>query len=113
MDESAEELYENAPCGYLSTSPDGRIVKINKTLLDWLGYERADVVGRRTFQQLLNVGGQIYYETHIGPLLRMQGMVREIAVELVRRDGFRAAALVNPLLRAHEKGGPGGVPTPG
>ena len=31
--ETAEDLYENAPCGYLSTLPDGTIVKVNRTLL--------------------------------------------------------------------------------
>ena len=29
---AVEELYENAPCGHLSTLPDGTIVKINTTL---------------------------------------------------------------------------------
>lgn len=30
--EDLEDLYENAPCGYLSLQPDGRIVKVNRTL---------------------------------------------------------------------------------
>lgn len=42
LEDSAEDLYENAPCGYLSTLLDGRIAKINTTLLDWLGYERGE-----------------------------------------------------------------------
>ena len=37
-DESAEELYEMAPCGYLSTALDGRIIRANQTLKDWVGY---------------------------------------------------------------------------
>ena len=36
-------------------------------------------------------GGRIYHETHYAPLLRMQGTVREIAVEIVRADGTPAA----------------------
>ncbi len=39
-------LYEQAPCGYLSTTPDGIIVKANQTFLTWLGYDADDVVGR-------------------------------------------------------------------
>ena len=38
LEDSAEDLYENAPCGYLSTLLDGQIAKVNATLLGWLGY---------------------------------------------------------------------------
>jgi serine/threonine-protein kinase RsbW len=74
---------------------DGTIVGVNETLLGWLGYERSELIGHVTFQSLLTIGGRIYYETHYGPLLAMQGEVREIAVELLRRDGTRMPALVN------------------
>ena len=28
LDDDVEELYENAPCGYLSTTPDGSIMRL-------------------------------------------------------------------------------------
>ncbi len=31
LEDTAEDLFENAPCGYLSTLPDGTIVKVNRT----------------------------------------------------------------------------------
>ena len=68
--EDLEDLFENAPCGYLSAEPGGRIIKVNRTLSSWLGQEREQLVGRR-FQDLLNIAGKIYYETHFAPLLRM------------------------------------------
>ncbi|HEV7784160.1 MAG TPA: PAS domain-containing protein, partial [Thermoanaerobaculia bacterium] len=89
FEESAEDLYEHAPCGYLSTLPGGIIVKVNQTFLTWTGYERRDLVGRKRFQELLTPGGRIYHETHYAPLLQMQGSVREIAVEVIRADGRR------------------------
>ncbi|MFE0425962.1 PAS domain-containing protein, partial [Streptomyces sp. NPDC058953] len=69
LEDNAEDLYEHAPCGYLSTLLDGRIAKVNATLLEWLGYERADLVGRRHFSDLLTVGGRIYHGTHFAPRL--------------------------------------------
>lgn len=33
-EDSAEELYDAAPCGFLSTAMDGTVVKVNATLLD-------------------------------------------------------------------------------
>ena len=110
-EDSAEDLYDNAPCGYLSCLPDGIITKVNQTFLTWTGHRREDLVGRVRFQELLSVGGQIYYETHYGPMLQMQGEAREIAVEIVRADGRRLPALVNSVLKRDEAGRPAVVRT--
>src|SRR3712207_8397499 len=32
VDDSNEDLFENAPCGYLSTAPDGTVLRVNSTL---------------------------------------------------------------------------------
>ena len=94
----ADELFEDAPCGYLATRLDGTIVRVNRTFEQWTGLSRADLVERRRFQDLLTVGGRIYHETHYAPLLQMQGAVREIAVEIVGADGSRLPALVNAVV---------------
>ncbi|MFI1993814.1 SpoIIE family protein phosphatase [Actinoplanes sp. NPDC020271] len=96
--ESAEELYENAPCGYLSVLPDGALVRLNQTFLDWTGHRREDLLGRR-IQELLGVGSRIFHETHLRPLLHMQGEVRGIAMEFRRADGTLLDTLVNAVLR--------------
>jgi PAS domain S-box-containing protein len=106
IEESAEDLYDNAPCGYVSALPGGIIVKVNQTFLDWTGYRREDLVDRKRFQDLLTAGGRIFHETHYAPLLRMQGAVREIAVDLVCANGGRLPALINSVLRKDEDGNP-------
>ncbi|MFG2780277.1 PP2C family protein-serine/threonine phosphatase [Streptomyces prunicolor] len=106
LEDSAEDLYEHAPCGYLSTLLDGTIAKINTTLLDWLGYDHGDLVGRRTFSDLLTVGGRLYHETHFGPLLRMQGEVSGIALELKALDGTRLPVLVTSTVKTGGDGRP-------
>ncbi len=105
-DDDPAELYENAPCGYLSTLPDGTIVKVNRTFLTWTGYGRDDIVGRRRFQELLRVGDRIFYETHLAPLLRLQGRVREVAVELVASGGIVLPVLVNSVVKTDQDGEP-------
>ncbi|MEU0038639.1 SpoIIE family protein phosphatase [Streptomyces sp. NPDC006333] len=106
LEDSVEDLYEHAPCGYLSTTLDGLIAKINTTLLDWLGYTGADLVGRRRFSDLLTVGGRLYHETHFAPLLRMQGEISGVALELRAADGSRLPVLVTSTIRT----GTGGEP---
>ena len=71
-DSDFEDLYENAPCEYLSVRPDGRIDRANRTLAGWLGYAIGDLPGMR-LSDLLNMAGRIFFETHVAPLLRMQG----------------------------------------
>lgn len=106
LEDSVEDLYENAPCGYLSTLMDGRIAKVNGTLLKWLGYRRDELVGHRQFSDLLTIGGRLYHETHFSPLLRMQGEVNGIALELKAADGSRLPVLVTSTVKQDSDGEP-------
>ncbi|MEU0227518.1 SpoIIE family protein phosphatase [Streptomyces sp. NPDC006284] len=106
LEDSAEELYESAPCGYLSTLMDGVIAKINSTLLDWLGLEREQVVGRMRFTDLLTVGGKLYHETHFAPLLRMQGEISGVALELKQTGGGRIPVFVSSAVKYGGTGEP-------
>jgi PAS domain S-box-containing protein len=98
-----EDLFENAPCGYASALPNGRLSRVNQTLAAWTGYTVEQLVGRR-FLDLLNIAGKIYYETHFAPLLRMQGFFNEVALDLVRTDGTALPVLVNAVARRDEVG---------
>jgi sigma-B regulation protein RsbU (phosphoserine phosphatase) len=106
-----ERLYDQAPCGYLTTTPEGLIVKVNQTFLTLTGYERAELVGRRRFVDLLTVGGRIYHETHYAPMLQMQGTAREIALELIRADDKRLPVLVNSVMERDAEGVPVAIRT--
>ena len=96
LDEDPADLYENAPMGYLSTLPDGRIVKVNRTFCAWTGRSADDILGSR-FRDLLSVGGKVFHDTHLAPLLRMQGAVREVALDVLRADGSMLPCLVNAV----------------
>ncbi|MGO6852366.1 ATP-binding protein [Rhizobium beringeri] len=101
--EDLEDLYENAPCGYLSLQPDGRIVKVNRTLSTWIGIPAEQLLGKR-LRDLLNTSGRIFYETHFAPLLRMQGFFNEVALDLVTADGRTLPVLANAMERRAEDG---------
>ena len=89
------------------------IVKVNRTFLTLTGHAREDIVGRRTFSSLLTAGGRIYHETHYAPMLRMQGRVREIALDVVCADGRRLPVLVNSVLERDADGAPRVIRTSG
>ena len=104
LEDSVDDLYEHAPCGYLSTLMDGTIAKLNTTLLDWLGHGREELVGRRAFSDLLTVGGRMYYETHVAPMLAMHGEASGLALELRCADGTRLPVLVTATVKSGADG---------
>ena len=106
LDVAAQELVEEAPCGFLSTLPDGTIIQVNHTFELWTGHSRADLLEKVRLQDLLSPGARIYHETHYSPLLQMQGSVREIAVEIMRADGSPLSALMNSSLKRDADGVP-------
>jgi sigma-B regulation protein RsbU (phosphoserine phosphatase) len=97
------DLYENAPCGYASLAPDGRLVKINGTLAGWLNTD-ADLLVGRSIRDLLSFGGRIAYETHLAPMLRLQGRVDEIAFDLLLSDGSKLPVIANATERRGHAG---------
>jgi PAS domain S-box-containing protein len=100
-----EILYEDAPCGYLATLPDGTIVRVNRTFLRWTGYSAEELCGTR-FQDKLTLAGRIYHETHFAPLLRMQGAISEVALDFLCKGGDRLPTLVNTVQRTDPDGRP-------
>ena len=101
--EDLADLYDNAPCGYLSLSQSNRIVKINKTLLNWIGRSENELLDK-PIHALLSFGGKIAYETHLAPLLRLQGFVHEIALDIVDAREEKIPVIANASER---RGGDG------
>ncbi len=81
----SDDLFESAPCGYAIFDEDGVILRVNRMLLTMVDAEQADVLGRR-FPNLLSVGGQLFFEMRLQSLLRLQGFVHEVALDLKRGD---------------------------
>lgn len=91
----AEALYENAPCGFLSFLPDGMIIKINETLLNWLQYQREEVLDKLRFSDIISKGGNLHFEMFFRPMINMHGGVRELRYELLKKDGSSLTVLVS------------------
>ena len=104
--ETAEELYENAPCGYVSFTTDGTIFNINNTLLSWLGFSKKEVINVKKFNSLFKIGGKIFFETHFFPLIRIQGFIKEVNFDIVRKDKSIFPGLLNVNEIASTANGP-------
>ena len=89
-----QALYDRAPCGLLVADAGGRMLQANQTLCRWLGYAPEELVGRR-LQDLFNMGGRLFYYTHLAPLLRMQRSVAEVSLQVLHKDGHGLPVLAN------------------
>ncbi len=59
------DLYDEAPCGYLSLNKEGIIVEINQTALNWLGYTAEEIKDKKTFFELTSKNYQKTLEAAI------------------------------------------------
>ncbi|MDF2828550.1 MAG: histidine kinase [Mycobacterium sp.] len=100
-----DDLWENAPCGHIVATPDGRIVMVNATLAGWLGYA-PDAMRGRFVTDLLTIGGAIHYETHFGPLLHMSGDLTGVTLDFVATDGRRLPMFLTANVKRSPEGDP-------
>jgi sigma-B regulation protein RsbU (phosphoserine phosphatase) len=98
-EESLEDLYEEAPCGYVSWSVrDGVVARANRTLLRWIGRPDAALAGR-PFRELLTPPGRILHETRHAPPLRAGRAAEAVPLELACAGGARLPVLATSVLR--------------
>ncbi|HEX8638363.1 MAG TPA: ATP-binding protein [Pyrinomonadaceae bacterium] len=97
-----DELLNNAPCGFLVFTDDGKIVEANATLLESLGYERGELI-KANVEKILTIAGRIFYQTHFFPLLKLKSEVEEIYLSLRAKSGAEIPVLINAV--QHERGG--------
>ena len=108
MDEEAElgaeaaEVLDRAPCGLAELTDDGVFRRINRAFCSWLRLDAGELIGRRRLADLLTVGGRIFYQTHWVPLVRMQGSIAEVKLEVVLADGERLPLVFSAVRRERD-----------
>ena len=96
-----DTLLDSAPCGFLCLRDDGSISMANRTLQEWLGYPFGLLQGQ-PMDILLPAASRIFYQTHLFPLLRIQGHAEEVYFPLRRQDGRNVPMLVNAARREED-----------
>ncbi len=88
------DLYNNAPCGYHSLDKDGLYVLINDTELSWLGYSRSEIIRKKKFSDLITPGSIKTFNESF-PVFKERGWVKDIEVEMLRKDGTTLQVLLS------------------
>lgn len=97
------EMFEKAPCGLIVTKEDGTILRANETFSHWTGFSEPELYSRR-FQDLLTMGGRIFHQTHWAPLMKIQGSVAEVKLDVRHRDRHTVTMFLNGVRRENASG---------
>jgi PAS domain S-box-containing protein len=89
-----EDLYNLAPCGYHSLDRDGTFVRINDTGLQWLGYQREEVVGRLKAADLMTPESRTVFEQFFPGFIEGNS-ISDLRLSFVRKDGSYLPVLLN------------------
>lgn len=91
-----DDLLNTAPCGFLSSTDDGKITVVNATLLDILEYQ-AEELQEQHIESIMPIASRVFYQTHVLPLLKMHGRVDEIYLSLQTKSHKKVPVLVNVI----------------
>ena len=100
--EEIKDLYDKAPCGYHSLDKNGVFVRINETELTWLGYTRDEILGKK-FPEIITPESRKTFQATF-PILRKRGWVKDLELEMVRKDGSVMPVLISASAILDEKG---------
>jgi PAS domain S-box-containing protein len=81
-----QQLYDRAPCGYHSLDANGVFVRINQTELNMLGYSSEELIGHKTFFDLLTPASQQIFAANF-PVFKQVGHINDLEFQLIRKDG--------------------------
>ena len=90
----AQDLYNNAPCGYHCLDKDGTFVAINNTALNFLGYTRDEVIQNLKFSDLITIESLATFQEAFSRLPE-QSWIYDLEVQMVCKDGTLMPVILN------------------
>lgn len=91
-----DEQLNFAPCGYLSLSDEGKILAINETLLNLLGYNLHEVQGQH-INLILSKAARSFYQLYFFPMIRLQEKIEEMYTSLRTKTEEDIPIILNAL----------------
>ncbi|MFA6055674.1 MAG: PAS domain S-box protein [Thermodesulfovibrionales bacterium] len=97
------DLYRNAPDGYHSLGPDGKILEVNDTWLRLFRYEREEVTGKMNFKDMITEDNLLVFQTTFDSL-KEKGSIENIEISLKKKDGSLLPVLINATVLYDDNG---------
>lgn len=91
-------LFENAPAGITIKTISGRYLAMNKTFLDWKGWDLVDVVGRRTEELFAEDEGLISGREDAQVVGNRAPIMKEVVIKCVDGRNLVTTNITAPML---------------
>jgi PAS domain S-box-containing protein len=88
-----KDLYDNAPSGYYSLDREGRFINANNTTLQWLGYDKDELLEKKITDILTPEGREVFKSRF--PMFKKTGSVNDLELVYTRKDGTFFPVLIN------------------
>ncbi|MCF6137704.1 SpoIIE family protein phosphatase [Pseudalkalibacillus berkeleyi] len=95
-----DEQLDHAPCGFLTLSMQGKILSMNQTLLNLLGYETNQLIGEN-INLILTVPARMFYQLYFVPLIKAERPVEEMYISLEAHNSEEIPVLINAVYRSN------------
>ncbi|MDI1475490.1 PAS domain S-box protein [Polyangium sp. y55x31] len=86
LEERFQDLYQRTPACMHSLDHEGRLTTVSDAWLDFLGYTRDEVLGRRSIEFVTEESRKLALAEHF-PRLRREGHVDDADVQFVKKNG--------------------------
>ncbi|MFJ7665690.1 sensor domain-containing diguanylate cyclase [Lysinibacillus sp. NPDC097195] len=83
-----------APCGFIAITQDGVITEVNQTFLEWMGYERVDLLHQH-IEFLMSMPNKMIFHSYFYPTINLNDHVEELFISLKHRNSAAIPFLLN------------------
>ena len=91
---AVDSILDSVPCGFARLEGSGKIIQVNTTLCDWIDQSKQDLIGKN-ISFFLPKSGQIFWQSHIMPELKLKGELEECYFKLSTAKKQRVPVLAN------------------
>ncbi|RKY09905.1 MAG: hypothetical protein DRP66_01050 [Planctomycetota bacterium] len=102
-EEHFRDFFQNAPIGFHIFGPNRLIIDINEAELAMTGYERDEIVNKKTWADLVVDEQQEMFEQHWKDIIT-SGEARNLEYTVVHKDGHHVDVVLNASARFDEEG---------
>ena len=95
VDTLTARLFDEGPFGYLICSIDGRLLRINDRLLEWLGFDETDLATQASFADLLYGNDRQLWADRVSTSLAGDNEFHSLRLRMRCADGTAFEALVS------------------
>lgn len=98
-----QDFFDHAPIGFHAFGPDRTIIDMNQTELDMIGYRKNEVIGKKSWADLIVPDEIPRFEQHWKDITT-KGEVRNLNYTLVSKEGRQYQVLLNASARFDPSG---------